>query len=201
VNAQSIVSAPPTPTPSGTAIGSSAAFSCARIDSSSSPATVPGFQSTRSAFTPSIACPKVRARTATPVETTSTSVTPGMSRTSSRFRTRSGVPFRSGARQMTVGSASGTFRSVANFFRPVTIARASVLFCGLPMIRKSSSALRTTSTCSVVALAAFSVSSPNGRPLISPRLLVRVRTSWPRIWAAAASSRPLASAAATRIGV
>jgi hypothetical protein len=60
------------------------------------------------------------------------------------------------------------------------MARVSVLFCGRPMTRKSSFASRTTSTCSVVRLAASSVSYPNPRPSIVPPRLVRVRTSWPR---------------------
>ena len=59
------------------------------------------------------------------METTATSVMPGIARTSAALRTDRTVPLIVGGRHTIVGSAPGTSRSMANFLRPVTAARAS----------------------------------------------------------------------------
>ena len=61
------------------------------------PTTVPGFHSTSRARTASMHCPKVFARTATPVGMIATWVTPGIDATSPWLRTDFAVPLRSGA--------------------------------------------------------------------------------------------------------
>jgi hypothetical protein len=139
----------------GTASGISAAFSSLSTEASSAPGTEPSFQSTRSARTASMHWPNVRARTATPVETFATWVTPGIASTSARLRIRFGVPLSRGARQIIAGSAPGTCRSSANFLRPVTASSASVRPCGFPITSKSADALSVTSTCRVVVEAAL----------------------------------------------
>ena len=90
--------------------------------------------------------PKVRARTATPVLTVTTWVTPGIRSTSRRLRTRTGVPLRVGARHTIVGSAPLTCRSVVKSLRPVTAATASTRLVGRPTTLKSPWALSCTST-------------------------------------------------------
>lgn len=72
--------------------GTSAARSAASTVWSDSPSAVPGPQSTRSARIASMHWPKVAARTATPVDTIATSVTPGIACTAARFRTPRTVP-------------------------------------------------------------------------------------------------------------
>ena len=52
--------------------------------------------------------------------------------TAARFFTDCARPLIVGARQIMVGSASGTCRSIAKVFAPVTAARASVRRCGVP---------------------------------------------------------------------
>ncbi len=124
-----------------------------------------------------------------------------------RCRCCPGAPLRSGARQMTVGSASGIFRSVVNFLRPMTMSRASVLPCGLPMMRKSLRSFSTTSTASVDRAGGLlgelaerqrlPVQVGDEAAAADERVLVLAR----RTAAAASSSRPAASAAATRMAV
>ena len=77
-----------------------------------SPATGPSAHSTSSARTASMHWPNVSARTATPVLTVATWVTPGICSTASWLRTRTGVPLSVGARQTMVGRAPSTCRSV-----------------------------------------------------------------------------------------
>ena len=116
--------------------------------------------STSSARIASMHWPKVFARTATPVSTWATSVTPGIAVTSAALRIDCGEPFSVGGRQTMVGSASGTSRSIENFFLPVTMSRASSRLTGLPIFSKPARPLSLTSTSRVVGLAAFSASSP-----------------------------------------
>ena len=97
------------------------------------PATVPSIQLTSRARTASMHCPKVSPRTATPVGTSATSVMPGIAATAAWLRIAFGLPFSVGARQIIVGLASGTSRSRVYCFVPVTAARASSRFCGVPM--------------------------------------------------------------------
>lgn len=89
-------------------------------------------------------CPKVRPRTATPVETTATSVMPGMACTAATFCTETTVPLIVGGRQIIAGIAPATLTSIANCLRPVTASRASIRFCGVPMTLKADAALRVT---------------------------------------------------------
>ncbi len=70
-----------------------------------------------------------------------------------------GEPLSVGGRQTIVGSAPGTCRSIANFFRPVTAARASSRLRGVPMTEKSDRGLRSTRTARSVGLAALVASS------------------------------------------
>ncbi len=65
-----------------------------------------------------------------------------------------------GGRQTIVGSASGTSRSIANFFLPVTMSRASTRLAGLPITSNEEVGLRSTLTERVVLLAALVASSP-----------------------------------------
>ena len=149
--------------------------------------------------------PKVRARTATPVEIVTTSVTPGIVRTSSALATERTVPLMVGGRQTIVGSASGTWRSIVNFLRPVTAARASTRLRGVPITVKSVSGLRVTFTGSVRTLAARPARSPIGirrlPPTTRPSVIVSAAVRVPSSAAAAASSRARAIPAATRIGM
>ena len=151
-------------------------------------------------------CPKVLARTATPVGMIPTWVTPGIFSTSALFLIESGVPLSSGARQTIVGSASGTSRSIANFFLPVTASRASTRRCGLPTTACSEVSFSSTSTFSVVGFAALAAASPyvtEDPPgaLITPPLATSCATVVPSRIAAASSSALRAIAAATRTGV
>ena len=104
--------------------------------------------------------PNVSPRTATPVETTATSVMPGIASTSAWLRTALGLPLIVGGRQTIVGLASGTSRSRAYFFLPVTALRASSRRCGVPITVNSEAGLRSTVTDRVRSVAAFSASSP-----------------------------------------
>ncbi len=104
--------------------------------------------------------PKVRARTAMPVAIRATSVTPGIARIAFSLRSDLGVPLSVGGRHTMVGSASGTSRSIENFFLPVTMSRASTRLTGLPMTSKELRGFRSTSTFFVVGEAAFVASSP-----------------------------------------
>ena len=70
----------------GTASGSSALRRLASTVASDSPSTGPLFQSTSSARIASMHWPNVLARTATPVSTMATSVTPGIALTSAALR-------------------------------------------------------------------------------------------------------------------
>ncbi len=123
-----------------------------------------------------------------------------------RLRILVGLPLSVGARQTMVGSAPATCRSVVNVLRPVTAASASTRLWDLPMTAKSAASLSTTSTLRVVEDAARVASSPYVTELpsgaeITPPLATRLATVSPS-WIAAASSRaPMATAAATRIGV
>lgn len=112
-------------------------------------------------------CPKVAARTATPLwtyrlcGTTTTSVTPGMRATAPRLSTARTRPLIVGARQTIVGRAPGTSRSIAKRFSPVTIDRPSIRAWSLP---RSFSALvgfsvgRTTAFCETAPSSARSPS-------------------------------------------
>lgn len=104
--------------------------------------------------------PKVRPRTATPVETGTASVMPGIARTSARFSTERTVPLIVGGRHTIVGSASGTRRSIANVLRPVTASSASILPRPVPMTVNSEGSFSTTETWLVATPAAFTASSP-----------------------------------------
>jgi hypothetical protein len=162
-------------------------------------------------------CPKVRARTATAedvvprpgsasVEISTTSVTPGIERTSSRLSIDSTVPLIVGGRAIIVGSASGTSRSIVYFLRPVTAATTSSRRCSVPMTLNSSVGLSSATASRVTSLAAAVASSANGmfEPVVEstrPAVVRRFSASSPRIVAAASISRPRASAAATRTGV
>ena len=115
-----------TPGTSGTTSGISAALSSASTSASDTPSAVPPDQSTSSLRIASMHCPKVLARTATPVEIVTTWVTPGIFRTAPRLRTALTLPLSVGGRQTIVGLAPLTVRSMANFFLPVTASRASV---------------------------------------------------------------------------
>jgi hypothetical protein len=103
--------------------------------------------------------PKVLARTAMPVSTCATCVTPGIASTAALFLTDLGVPLSVGGRHTIVGSASGTSRSIANFFLPVTMSRASTRLVGLPITSNCLAGLRSTLTLRVVALAALAARS------------------------------------------
>ncbi len=140
--------------------GSSARRRPARIVSSDSPSTGPGFQSTSIRRIASMHCPNVFARTAIPVEIWATCVTPGRARTDALLRRRRGVPFRVGARQTMVGSAPLIWRSIENCLRPVTASRASSRLRGVPTTVKSSSDFRVTSTSRSLSSAAASARSP-----------------------------------------
>ncbi len=151
-------------------------------------------------------CPKVLARTAMPVSTMATFRTPGIARISRLLRSRLGVPLSVGGRQTIVGSAPGTWRSIAKSFCPVTARRASSRLRGWPMTEKSVAALSSTWTGRSVALAALLASSPYDTELPSgavmmPSWLRSRATSAPSWMAAASRSAPLAIAAATRTGV
>ena len=76
--------------------------------------------------------PKVAPRTATPVDTVTTSVIPGIALTAARLATDRTVPLIVGGRQTIVGMAFGTCMSIANFFWPVTAAKASTRPSGVP---------------------------------------------------------------------
>ncbi len=106
--------------------------------------------------------PKVRPRTATPVETATTSVMPGIAFDRGQvLHRRRTVPLIVGGRQTMVGSAPGTSRSIANFLRPVTTSRASIRLRGVPMTVNFDAVLeRDRDTATVVVLAAFTASSP-----------------------------------------
>jgi hypothetical protein len=191
---------------SGAPSGSSAAFSSFTMLASEASGTVPGAHFTSKARTASMHWPNVRARTATPVLTLTTSVTPGIASTFFLFRIFTGVPFSVGARQIIVGFAPLTRRSRVNVFWPVTAARASVRLCGVPITVKSDVALRSTATCSVTAVAAFAARSPKEMPappgaVMTPSLLVSRDAVSPSSSAATCSSRWCAIAAATRTGV
>lgn len=154
----------------------------------------------------SMHCPKVLARTATPVSIMATWVTPGMARTAALFLILRGEPLRVGGRHTMVGSAPGTSRSIANFFLPVTMARPSTRLVGVPMTLNAAVSLSSTSTSLVVGLAALVASSPYvteepSGALITPSFDLSRVTIEPSWIAAASSSAPLAMAAATRIGV
>ncbi|WP_440902101.1 hypothetical protein, partial [Actinosynnema sp.] len=97
--------------------------------------TGPGRHVTRSARTASTHCPKVCARTATPVDTTATSVTPGIARTCARLSTVDTRPLVVGGRHTVVGFAPGASRSIVNRLRPVTASSASTRVQGVPMTR------------------------------------------------------------------
>ena len=80
--------------------------------------------------------PKVSAITATPggiftisppAGMVSTAITPGMANTAARLLTRTTVPRNLDGIRRIVGTAPGTFRSIVNFFLPVTMSRASSL--------------------------------------------------------------------------
>lgn len=138
-----------------------------------------------------------------------TSVTPGSFSTSALLRTAFGVPLSVGGRQIIVGSAPGTSRSIANCFLPVTMSSASSRVCGLPSTLNSLeplSLLGSSCTCLVVLDAAFVASSPYVAVLpfgavTTPPLTMNRSAVPPSRMAAASSSCCLAIAAATRIGV
>ena len=90
---------------SGTASGISFFLSSAMMSSSLARPTGPSAQVTFSARTASMHCPKVRPRTATPVEIVTTSVMPGILSTWARLLTRFTVPLIVGGRHTIVGSA------------------------------------------------------------------------------------------------
>lgn len=144
----------------GTASGSSARRSSRSTVSSDLPSAVPGPQSTRRARTPSMHCPNVSPHTATPVGITTTSVIPGIANTSAAFRTPRAVPLIVGGLQTIAVLAPGMGRSRANFFSPVTAARASTRVRGVPMMPNCERGLRVTSTVSTVTLAALVARSP-----------------------------------------
>lgn len=93
-----------------------------------------------------------------------------------------------------------------NRFRPVTAASASTRVCGRPTTVNRSRGLRFTETRSLVRPAAFPESSPIPalRPSgadTTPPSSVNSSALVPNAWAAVASSRCRATAAATRTGV
>ena len=151
-------------------------------------------------------CPKVLARTAMPVGTCATWVTPFIFRIFLRLRSRTGRPRCVGGRQTIVGLAPLTSRSVAKSFWPVTAARASVRLRPVPMTRYSSRGRSVTPTCLTTWLAASVASSPYGMALPAasttvPEIVLSRSASVPSRVAAASSSCWRATAAATRIGV
>ena len=173
---------------------------------SDSPATGPAAHSTRIARIASMHCPKVSARTATPVSTIAMSWTPGSPDTWARLSSRFGVPLSVGARQTIVGSASLTRRSVVNVFLPVTASSASSRFWPTPTTRNALASLRVTSTLrprfAAAALASWPyVALPPPGAWITPPLAISSLTWAPSKIAAASSNAPLATAAATLIGV
>ena len=122
------------------------------------------------------------------------------------MRSDLGVPLSVGGRHTMVGSASGTSRSIANFFLPVTMSRASTRLTGLPMTSKELRGFRSTSTFFVVGEAAFVASSPYvieepSGARTTPFFDSSSATTEPSSSAAASSRAPLAMAAATRMGV
>src|SRR4051794_3541397 len=139
----------------GAAIGSSAATSSASTSASDLVSSVPGPHTTESASTASMHWPNVAARTATPVGTTATSVTPGMARTAAAFATLITVPLMVGGRHTMAGSAPGTTWSMAKVLRPVTMSTASTRVCGVPMTLNALVTLRVTGNDCVVVAAAL----------------------------------------------
>ena len=140
--------------------GSSARRRLARMVSSDSPSTGPGFQLTFISRIASMHWPKVRARTAMPREVLATCVTPSMRRILARFSSRRGVPLSVGGRQTMVGSAPSTRRSIEKSFWPVTAARASSRSYGWPTTVKSEGSFSPTSISVGNGCAASSASSP-----------------------------------------
>ena len=104
--------------------------------------------------------PNVRARTATPVGTMPTCVTPGIALTFAALRTLTGLPLRAGARHTIVGSAFLTLRSMANVLRPVTASSASIRRCGVPTTLRSRDSSRVTSTSRVREVSTFWAACP-----------------------------------------
>ena len=150
--------------------------------------------------------PNVRARTATPVGTTPTCVTPGIVLTLAALRTLTGLPFRAGARHTMVGSAFLTLRSIAKVLRPVTASSASIRRCGVPTTVRSRDSSRVTFTSRVRDVSTFCAACPYvtdepSESRIVPPFVVRPVTWAPSRIAAASSSDCRATAAATRIGV
>ena len=144
----------------GTTIGSSAARRPSRIDSSFSPARSPRSHSTSIFRMALMHWPKVLARTAMPVGTCATWVTPFIFRICFSLRSRTGRPRCVGGRQTIVGLAPLTCRSVEKSFCPVTAALASVRLRPVPMTRYSSRGRSVTPTCLMTWLAASAARSP-----------------------------------------
>ncbi len=189
---------------SGMTWGSSASASAACTDSSDIPAAGPGAHSTSITWSASMHWPKVRARTATPLSTSATWVTPGTASTAASLRSRTGRPRCVGGRATIVGRASGTTRSPVYRSSPVTMARASIRFCGVPTMR-GRSRFGWTSTASVTCDAASRASSPKPSELpsgarMTPSRMPSSAPADPRAMAAASSSRCRATAAAIRTG-
>ena len=173
---------------------------------SDSPATGPSAHSTRIARTASMHCPKVSARTATPVSTMARSWTPRIPDTCLRLSSRFGVPLSVGARQTIVGSASLIRRSVVKVFLPVTASRASNRFWPTPTTRNVLASFSVTSTArprfAAAALASSAyVALPPPRAWTTPPLATRSVSGALSMMAAASRRAPFATAAATRIGV
>lgn len=92
----------------GTIIGGVAALSFRSTESSDSPSTSPGPQSTSNSRSASMHWPNVSPRTATPCFSVATSVMPGIRRTASALRTVRTVPPSVGGLRTMAGLASGT---------------------------------------------------------------------------------------------
>ena len=105
-------------------------------------------------------CPNVSPRTAMPEAIGTTSVMPGIARTSLRLWTVSALPLIVGGRQTMQGLASATLRSKANCLRPVTASRASTRLVGFPTMVNSDAALSSTFTGFVSRTAALVANSP-----------------------------------------
>jgi hypothetical protein len=105
-------------------------------------------------------CPKVLARTATPVEMITTSVTPGMALTAARLPADCTVPLIVGGRHTIVGNALATFTSIANLLRPVTMSRASTRPRAVPITVNFDGSLSCTRAVVDTATDAATASDP-----------------------------------------
>src|SRR4029450_8956615 len=140
-------------------IGWIAAASRALMSASETPSTVPEPQVTLTADRAFNAWSKVFAVTATPLGSSVTATTPGMSRAadaSQDFTLHLSV----GGLMTTVGKAPGTSTSRAYFAVPVTMLRPSIRVVALPMMRYSDEDFGSVDTAGTDTSEAASVRDP-----------------------------------------